>query len=99
LPVGSVDFDDADPGRRDVPGQPGAVAAGALDPDQVHGAEPAQPGQQPGIAVRSGRELLHAEQPADRVQRRGHMGVGVGIHAAGNSACFIYDGHRHPFRG
>src|SRR6516165_6323135 len=50
------------------PRQPGAVAAGALDADQVHGAEPAQPGQQPGIAVRGSGELLHPEQPADPVQ-------------------------------
>ena len=34
LPVGAVDLDDPDAGRGDVAGQAGAVAAGALDPDQ-----------------------------------------------------------------
>src|SRR5215510_3717027 len=49
LPVRAVHLDDPDPGRGYVPRQPGAVTAGALDADQAHGAEPAQPGQQPGI--------------------------------------------------
>jgi hypothetical protein len=43
LPVGAVHFDDPDGGCGDVPGQAGAVAAGALDPDQADGPEPAQP--------------------------------------------------------
>ena len=46
--------------------RPGAVAAGPFDPDQADGPEPAQPAQQAGVAGRGGRELLHAEQPADR---------------------------------
>jgi hypothetical protein len=63
----------------------------------VHGAEPAQPGQQPGIARRGRGELLHAEQPADPVQRSGHVSVRVRVDAAGDWACLIYDGQRHPF--
>jgi hypothetical protein len=50
-----------DPGRGHVPGQAGAVAAGALDPGQAHGPEPAQPAQQLRVAGRGGRELGHAE--------------------------------------
>jgi len=45
LPVRAVDLDDADTGCGDVPGQARAVAAGALDPDQAHRPEPAQPAQ------------------------------------------------------
>jgi hypothetical protein len=61
LAVGSVHPDDPDAGRGDVPGQAGAVTAGALDADQAHGPEPAQPAQQPGIARRDRRELPDAE--------------------------------------
>ena len=87
LAVGAVHLHDPDTGRGDVPGQASAVAAGPFDPDQAHGAEPAQPAQQPGIAGRGGRELLDAEQPADRIERGGDMHVGVGVHAAGDGAC------------
>jgi hypothetical protein len=79
-----------------VPGQAGAVAAGALDPDQAHCPEPGQPAQQPGIPGRSDGELPDSEQPADRIQRGRDVGIGVGVHAAGNSAC-LYDGHCHLF--
>jgi hypothetical protein len=60
LPVGTVHLHDPDTGRSDVAGQAGAVAAGAFDPGQADGPEPAQPGQQAGIAARGGRELLQA---------------------------------------
>ena len=43
------------PGRGEVPGQAGAVAAGALDADQAHGPEPAQPAQQAGVPGRAWR--------------------------------------------
>ena len=88
LAVGAVHLDDPDAGRGDVAGQAGAVAAGPLDPDQADGPEPAQPAQQPGVAGRGGRELLDAEQPADGIQRGGDVHVGVGIHPAGDGACF-----------
>ncbi len=84
LAVGAVDLHDPDAGRGDVAGQPGAVTAGALDPDQAHRPEPAQPAQQPAVAGGGSGELLHAEQPADRIQRRGHVHVGVGVHSASN---------------
>ena len=96
LPVGAVHLDDPDAGGGDVPGQAGAVAAGALDADQAHGPEPAQPAQQAGVAGRGGRELLDAEQPADGIERSGDVHVGVGVHAAGDGAC-LYDGQCHPF--
>ena len=77
-------------------GQAGAVAAGALDPDQAHRPEPAQPAQQAGISGRAHGELPDAEQPADRVQRGRDMAIGVGVHAAGNCAS-LYNGHCHLF--
>ena len=52
LAVGAVPLHDPDTGGGHVAGQAGAVAAGALDPDQAHGPEPAQPVQQAGIAGR-----------------------------------------------
>ena len=97
LAVGAVHLDDPDAGRGDVAGQAGAVAAGALDPDQGDGPEPAQPAQQAGVAGRSDRELLHAEQSADGVQRGGDVRVGMGVHAAGDGAAVFYDGQCHPF--
>jgi len=97
LPVRADCLDDPDAGRGDVAGQPGAVTASSLDADQAHGHEPAQPAQQAGVAGRGGGELLDAEQPADGIQRGGDVRIGVGVHAAGDGACFSYDGHSHPF--
>jgi hypothetical protein len=87
LAVRAIDLHDPDAGRGQVPGQPGAVAAGALDAGQGHVPEPAQPAEQIGVPGRGGRELPHAEQPAERIQRGGYVHVGVGIHAAGDDAC------------
>jgi len=84
-------------GFRQPQGQSGAVTAGPLDADQADSPEPAQPAQQAGIASRGGREFPDAEQPADRIERGGDMRTGMGVHPAGNSACFFYDGHCHPF--
>ena len=95
LPIAAIHLDDPHTGRRHVPGQAGAVTAGPLDPDQAHGPEPTQPTQQPGVASRSRRELRYAQQPADRIKRRGDMHVRMSVHPAGNSAC-LYDGQRHP---
>jgi hypothetical protein len=96
LAVRAIHFHDPDAGRGDVAGQAGAVAAGALDPDQAHGPEPAQPGQQAGVAGRGDRELPDAEQAADGIERRGDMDVRVGARAAGDGAC-LYDRQCHPF--
>src|SRR6266702_66854 len=103
LPVGAVPLDDPDARRGDITGQPGAVTAGSLDADQAYGAEPGQPAQQSGVAGRGGGELPDAEQPADGIERGGDMGICVSARAAsnrgaaGNGACFSYDGHCHPF--
>jgi hypothetical protein len=96
LPVGTVDFDDADAGRGDEAGQAGAIAAGPLDPDQADGPEPAQPAKKVGVAGRGRRELSYPEQPADGIQRSSDVHVRVGVHTAGHRAR-LYDGQRHPF--
>ncbi len=96
LPVGAVNLDDPDAGGGHVAGQAGAVAAGALDPDQAHRPESAQPAQQPGIAGRGHGELPDAEQPADRIKRGRDVGIGMSVYAASNCAC-LYDGHCHLF--
>jgi len=96
LTVGTVHLDDPDAGGRDVAGQAGAVAAGALDADQADGPEPAQPAQQPGVAGRGNGELRDAEQPADRIQRGGDVHVCVSVHTTGDGAC-LYDGQCHLF--
>ena len=46
LPVGPVDLDDPHATGRQVAGQPGAVAAGPLDPDQRDVPELREPAQQ-----------------------------------------------------
>jgi hypothetical protein len=44
-----------------------------------------------------GGELPDPEQPADGIERGGDMRTGVGVHAAGDGACFFYDGQGRPF--
>ena len=44
--------------------------------------------------------LRWPEQAPDGIQRGGNVHVGVGVHAAGDGACFsacLYDGHSRPF--
>ena len=96
LAAGPARLHDPDARRGDVAGQAGAVAAGPLDPGQGDGPEPAQPAQQARVPARRGRELLHAEQPADRIERGSDVRGGVRVHAAGDSAAVFYDGHAIP---
>ena len=84
------------PGRGDVAGQPGAVTAGPLDPDQAHGSEPAQPAQQAGVASRGGRELPTPSSRRRNRARRRHA-YRRECPRARDGACFFYDGHCHPF--
>ena len=78
LAVRAVHLDDPDARCGDVAGQPGAVTASPLDPDQAHGPEPAQPAQQAGVAGRSGGELPDTEQPADPIKRGSDVRTGMG---------------------
>jgi len=99
LPVRPVYFHHPDVGRGQVPGQARPVAAGPLDADQGKRAEPAQPVQQPRVPGRGGRELLDAQQPAERIQRGRDMQIGVGVYAARDDSSVFYDGHSRPFHG
>jgi hypothetical protein len=97
LPVRAIDLHDPDARRGQMPGQPGAVAAGTLHAGQGNGPEPGQPAEQAGVPGRGGRELPHAQQAAEKIQRGGHVHVRVGVHAAGDDACVFYDCHCRPF--
>ena len=97
LAVGAVDFDDADPFGLEVPGQPGAIGPGPFDPDQLDGAEVAQPPQQLLVAALGRGEALDAEESPSFVQSRSYMDVEVRIDAAGDAPC--QSGHCHPFVG
>jgi hypothetical protein len=96
LAVRTADPDDPDTGCSDVASQAGAVAAGALNPGQAHGPEPAQPLQEPGVAGRAGREFPDAKQPSDGIERGGDMHVGMSACTAGNCTC-LYDGQCHLY--
>jgi hypothetical protein len=78
LPAGTAGLHDPDASRGDVAGQAGAVAAGALDPGQAHGPEPAQPAQQAAVSGRGGRELPDPRQPSDGIERSRDLHVRVG---------------------
>jgi len=97
LPARPVRLHHPDTGGGQVPGQPRAVTAGPLDAHQGDGPEPAQPAQQAGLAGGGSRELLHAEQPPDGVQRGCDMHLGVGVDTAGDGAFVFYDAHCRPF--
>jgi hypothetical protein len=61
-------------------------------------AERSQPAHQLVVAGAGGLEALHAQQPADLVERGGHVHIKMGIDAARNGGrVSSYDGHRHPF--
>src|SRR5262249_39677006 len=72
LPIGPVYLDDPDAGRGQVPGQARAVTAGALDADQGHLPEPAQPARTPPGRPR-GREPRAGEGGNPRTPRRPPM--------------------------
>jgi hypothetical protein len=78
-------------------GEARTVGAGALDPDPLHRPEGSQPLQQQPVAGRCRGERLNPQQPADAIQRGGHMHIQMGVHTAGHGAR-LYDGHCHPFR-
>ena len=64
LPIGSVNFDDADAFSLEMPGQPRSIGACSFDADQLDRAEVAQPGQQLLVALNRGVEALDAEKSA-----------------------------------
>jgi hypothetical protein len=75
--VGTIDFDHDDAVSPEVPGQTGAVGAGALDSHLPDRAMLVEPPQQLPIPRRGGRELSSGEAASDLVDGRGVMGIPV----------------------
>src|SRR5512132_4394012 len=80
--VGPVNLGDLDPGLAEVAGDAGAVAAGALDPDQAHVTEAAQPADQGAVAGAGGGERLGPQQHPGGVEHGGDVQVLVGVDPA-----------------
>ncbi len=95
LAVGPVDLDDLDALPAQVPGQPGAVGAGALDTDLVDLAVAAHPPEQFGVA---GGGVVERRGPGDvpgrGVDHHRHVRVGMGVHPARDAT----DGFCHAGR-
>jgi len=87
LAVRTIHLDHPHAGRRQVAGQARPVAAGPFDAGQGDVPEPAQPAQQAGVPGRGGGELLHAQQPADPIQRGRDMQARMGVRTAGDDTC------------
>jgi len=94
LPVRAVDLDHRDAFSEEMAGQAGAVAAGALDADQLDGPEPAQPHKGSAISVTGGVEALDAQQRAAFVERGDDVHVEMRVDTRSDLEC--QGGHRHP---
>jgi hypothetical protein len=75
--------------------QAGAIAAGALDADQLDFAEGPKPSEQTAVAGRCGLEGLHAEQATTVVQSGGDVHVEVGVDTSVIRSGIVVIGH--PF--
>ena len=64
LTVRAIDLDHLDPGAAQEAGQAGPIGAGALHPDPIERAEPAQPAVQLGEPAGGRRERLDAQHTA-----------------------------------
>lgn len=78
-PVRPVDLEHRQPGRGQHRGQPGAVTAGALDPDPGHLAMSEQPGQQLPVTSTGRHELAVGQPPTQPVDHRDMMSIGMGV--------------------
>jgi hypothetical protein len=96
LPVGAVDLDDAHVLSVEVPGEPGTVAASALDTDQLDVSKGPQPAEEAAVARRRGLEGLHAQQGTAVIQRGGDVHVEVGVDTSGDPEW--HRGHRSSLR-
>ena len=82
LTVRAVDVHDLDPLAGEVPGEPGAVAAGALHPDTDKFTVAAHPAEQLPVAGCRRLERRDVVYAAGLVDHRGDMKVLVGVDAA-----------------
>jgi len=97
LPIGAVHLDHQDPFGVEVAGEAGAIAARALDPDELDLAEVSEPSEQTAVTSWRGLEGLNAEKAAEMVQGGGDMHVQVRVDTRGDPEW--HRGHRHPFVG
>ena len=93
LTVRPVDLDHHDARCRQVPGESGTVAAGALHSDPLHRAEGAEPARQLVITGWGSRERPDTEHATHRVDRCSDVDIEVGVHAPDDWARDFYDGH------
>jgi hypothetical protein len=84
LPVGAAGFHHPHAAFREVPGQAGAVAAGAPDVGRGDVAELREPAQEAGVPGCAGGELPCPQQAADGVEGGGDAHLAVGASAAGD---------------
>ncbi len=96
-PVGAVHLEHDDAPRRQAARQAGAIAAGALDPDPIDGAELGGPREQGLIAARGAGQADAVEQNTAFVERGGHVAVEMGVDAEGDEPVGVWHaeiGHR-----
>jgi hypothetical protein len=77
-----VDLNHGDFARPEVADKAGGEAAGRFDADDGDRSEGLKPGQQGPVALRRRRERLGTQESAALVERRGVVGVGVGVNPA-----------------
>ena len=68
----------------EVAGEPGPIAAGPFDTDELDGAEALEPAQQVPVARGRGREALHAKQGSSFVEGGRHVDVEVRVDPSGD---------------
>ena len=96
LAVLTVDLHDVNAVPAEIPGEAGAVGAGALHPDQGDGSEGAHPNEQLPVAGRRRGKRLHAKKPTKRIEGRRHVDIQVGVDSTRDRTRSFYDGHAIP---
>lgn len=84
-------LDDLDARSSESPGESGAVAGGALDPDPLHLPQRGQKSDGCGVAGAGGWELPVTDRRTGHRDRRDVDGVGVGVRAGDDERGFCED--------
>jgi len=99
LPVGPVDLHDLVVVGGEPAGQPGGVAAGALDPKPLHLAKALRPALQLVVAAQGRGRLGGTQDAAELVDRGGDVDVLVAVDPDGDQALGLWHGgHVVPFQ-
>jgi hypothetical protein len=96
LTIRPVDLHDPDGFALQMPGEPGAVAASALDTHELDLAEASQPAEQTAVAGRGGLKGLHTEQATAVVQHGGDVHVEMSVDTSGDPQW--HRGHQSSLR-